>query len=128
MEPDVTEALVQGTTVVDEHISGANSGFMSVDDTTDGAPTGQTLSSEESGSDGEVQSTPEGFAPRKPYLGMKFDTSEAAKVHYNRYAEHVGFSMKMSSSKIQYWTSRRASTCLCAISLEQIQRRKKLRQ
>ncbi|XP_071676991.1 protein FAR1-RELATED SEQUENCE 5-like [Lolium perenne] len=96
IEPDGTEAPIQGTSVDG---TGANSGFMSVDDTTDGAPTGQTLSSEESGSDGEVQSTPEGFAPRKPYLGMKFDTWEAAKVHYNRYAEHVGFSMKMSSSR-----------------------------
>ncbi|XP_051211210.1 protein FAR1-RELATED SEQUENCE 5-like [Lolium perenne] len=81
IEPDGTEAPLQGTSVDD---TGANSGFMSVDDTTDGAPTGQTLSSEESGRDGEVQSMLEGFAPRKPYLGMKFDTWEAAKVHYNR--------------------------------------------
>ncbi|KAM0868142.1 hypothetical protein ACQ4PT_041517 [Festuca glaucescens] len=72
---------------------------MSVDDTIDGAPTGQTISSEDNGSDGEVQSTLEGFAPRTPYLGMKFDTWEAAKMHYNMYAKHVGFSMKMSSSR-----------------------------
>lgn len=78
----------------------AEPGFMSMDDTTDtGAATGNTLSSEHSGSDSEVQSTPEGFTPRTPYVGMKFDTWEAAKMHYNRYAKHVGFSMKMSSSR-----------------------------
>ena len=63
------------------------------------AGTGQTLSSAESGSDGEVQSTPEGFAPKTPYIGMLFDSPEAALLHYNRYAKHVGFSVKMSSSR-----------------------------
>jgi hypothetical protein len=54
-----------------------------VDETTDTAPTGHTVTTEDNGSDGEVQSTPEGFAPTKPYTGMKFDTWEAAKMHYN---------------------------------------------
>ncbi|CAM0909987.1 unnamed protein product [Alopecurus aequalis] len=64
-----------------------------------GAPTGQTLSSAESGSDGEVQSTPEGFVAKTPYLGMIFETPELALQHYNRYAKHVGFSVKISSSR-----------------------------
>ena len=61
--------------------------------------TGVTLSSEDSGSDGEVQSTPEGFVPKMPFVGMKFDTVEAALVHYNKYAKHVGFSVKIESSR-----------------------------
>ena len=64
-----------------------------------GVRTGVTLSSEDSGSDGEVQSTPEGFVPKTPFVGMKFDTVEAALVHYNKYAKHVGFSVKIESSR-----------------------------
>ena len=63
------------------------------------AVTGVTLSSEESGSDGEVQSTPEGCVPKTPYVGMVFDSDDAALIHYNRYAKHVGFSMKIESSR-----------------------------
>jgi hypothetical protein len=75
-------------------------GFMSVDDTTDtGAPTGHTISTEDSGSDGEVQSTPEDLTQQKPYVGMRFDSWEATQIHYNRYAKHLGFSMKLSSSR-----------------------------
>ncbi|KAM0831333.1 hypothetical protein ACQ4PT_065626 [Festuca glaucescens] len=58
-----------------------------------------TLSSEESGSDGEVQSTPEGLVPKVPFVGMVFDSVEAALVHYNRYAKHIGFSVKIQSSR-----------------------------
>ena len=61
--------------------------------------TAGTLSSAESDSDGEVQSTPEGFVPKTPYLGMLFDSPESALLHYNRYAKHVGFSVKISSSR-----------------------------
>ena len=57
------------------------------------------MSSAESGSDGEVQSTPEGFVPKTPYISMIFDSPEAALLHYNRYAKHVGFSVKISSSR-----------------------------
>ena len=92
--PDHMEEVTEPGATIDSKQTGTGGG------TTDtGAPTGHTLSSEDSGSDGEVQSTPEGFAPQKPYVGIKFDTWEAAKVHYNRYAKHIGFSMKMSSSR-----------------------------
>ncbi|KAM0860125.1 hypothetical protein ACQ4PT_046774 [Festuca glaucescens] len=64
-----------------------------------GARTGVTISSEDSGSDDEVQSTPEGFVPKTPFVGMMFDTLEAALAHYNRYAHHIGFSVKIESSR-----------------------------
>jgi hypothetical protein len=60
---------------------------------------GVTLSSEDSGSDDEVQSTPEGFAPQKPFVGMIFDTLTACLTHYKRYARHVGFSVRIESSR-----------------------------
>jgi hypothetical protein len=63
------------------------------------AHTGVTLSSEESGSGGEVQSTPEGFVPKIPYVGMVFDSLEDALLRYNRYAKHLGFSVKIESSR-----------------------------
>ena len=77
----------------------ANAATSTVHEGEAGEATGQTLSSAESGSDGEVQSTPEGFVPKTPYIGMIFDSPEAALLHYNRYAKHVGFSVKMSSSR-----------------------------
>ncbi|KAM0899635.1 hypothetical protein ACQ4PT_021157 [Festuca glaucescens] len=61
--------------------------------------TGVTLPSEDSGDEGEVQSTPEGLAPRTPFVGMVFDSMEAALSHYNRYAHHVGFSVRIESSR-----------------------------
>ncbi|KAM0824299.1 hypothetical protein ACQ4PT_070290 [Festuca glaucescens] len=64
-----------------------------------GAWTGVTLSSEDSGSDDEVQSTLEGFVPKTPFVGMMFDTIEAALAHYNRYAHHISFSVKIESSR-----------------------------
>jgi hypothetical protein len=52
------------------------------------------------GGDEEVQSTPCSQAEvRKPFPGMMFDTLAAAKLHYNKYAKVVGFSIKTSSSK-----------------------------
>jgi hypothetical protein len=41
-----------------------------------------TLSSEDSSSDGEVQSTPKGFVPTKPLVGMVFESHEAALANY----------------------------------------------
>ncbi|KAM0928908.1 hypothetical protein ACQ4PT_001957 [Festuca glaucescens] len=64
-----------------------------------GAWTCVTLSSEDSGSYDEVQSTPEGFVPKTPFVGMMFDTLEAALAHYNRYAHHIGFSVKIEPSR-----------------------------
>lgn len=67
-------------------------------DSRSGARTGITLSSEDSGSDGDVQSTPKGVIPKTPYVGMVFYSRNAALVHYNRYAHHIGFSVKIKSS------------------------------
>ena len=54
-----------------------------------GRGTSQTLSSEESASDDEVQSIPSNQnPPQTPYPGMIFDSWEAAKLHYNKYAKH----------------------------------------
>nr|XP_051202028.1 protein FAR1-RELATED SEQUENCE 5-like [Lolium perenne] len=63
------------------------------------ARTGVTLSSEESDGEAEVESTPEGYVPKVPFVGMMFDTPELALQHYNRYAHHVGFSLKIESSR-----------------------------
>uniref|UniRef100_A0A8R7PK14 Protein FAR1-RELATED SEQUENCE n=2 Tax=Triticum urartu TaxID=4572 RepID=A0A8R7PK14_TRIUA len=37
--------------------------------------------------------------PKEPYMGMRFDTLEDAKVHYNAYSMQMGFSIKMNSSR-----------------------------
>ena len=37
--------------------------------------------------------------PKEPYVGMRFDTLEDAKVHYNAYSLQMGFSIKMNSSR-----------------------------
>ncbi|XP_071674439.1 protein FAR1-RELATED SEQUENCE 5-like [Lolium perenne] len=63
------------------------------------AQTGVTLSSEESDGEAEVESTPEGYVPKVPFVGMMFDTPELALQHYNRYAHHIGFSVKIESSR-----------------------------
>jgi hypothetical protein len=57
------------------------------------------LSREDSGGEAEVQSTPNGFAPKTPYVGMVFDSFDAALSHYNIYAKHVVFSVKIESSR-----------------------------
>ena len=36
---------------------------------------------------------------KEPYVGMRFDTLEDAKVHYNAYSLQMGFSIKMNSSR-----------------------------
>jgi hypothetical protein len=54
------------------------------------------LSSDDSGGDDEVQSTPcSQTNVQKPYPGMMFDTLEDAKMHYNRYAKGLAM-YKMS--------------------------------
>ncbi|XP_051222102.1 protein FAR1-RELATED SEQUENCE 5-like [Lolium perenne] len=65
------------------------------------ATTGQTLSSDDSaGDDEEVQSTPCSQTEiQTPFPGMKFDTWEEAKMHYNKYAHKIGFPIKCSTSK-----------------------------
>lgn len=64
-----------------------------------GARTGVTLSSEDSGGEDEVRSTPEGYVPKTPFVGMMFDSEDATLVHYNRYAKHIAFSLKIESSR-----------------------------
>jgi hypothetical protein len=82
----------------EKHASGRKIGTFASADTD--AATGQTLSSDDSGGDEEVQSTPCSQADvQKPFPGMMFDTLAAAKLHYNKYAKVVGFSIKTSSSK-----------------------------
>jgi hypothetical protein len=38
-------------------------------------------------------------SPSEPFLGMRFDTLNAAKAHYNAYAAKIGFSVKSHTSK-----------------------------
>ena len=76
----------------------------SVDNTLPSADTGagttQTLSSDCSGSEDEVQSTPSSQTNiQTPYPDMIFDSWQEAKLHYNKYAKHVGFSIKASTSR-----------------------------
>jgi hypothetical protein len=74
-----------------------NSSTLPSADTGDG--TSQRLSSEESASNDEVQSTQSNQNPPKThYPGMIFDFWEAAKLHYNKYAKTYGFSIKTSTS------------------------------
>ncbi|XP_051197455.1 uncharacterized protein [Lolium perenne] len=63
------------------------------------AQTGVTLSSEETDGEAEVESTPEGYVPKVPFVGMMFDTPDLALQHYNIYAHHIGFSVKIESSR-----------------------------
>jgi hypothetical protein len=82
----------------EKHASGRKIGISASADTD--AATGQTISSDDSGRDEEVQSMPCSQADiQKPFPGMMFDTLEAAKLHYNMYAKVVGFSIKTISSK-----------------------------
>ncbi|KAM0907816.1 hypothetical protein ACQ4PT_015881 [Festuca glaucescens] len=97
----------------DQHVGqSAEAGGRHVDQQTDGARTSNnelhvqarartsvTLSSEESDGEAEVESTPEGYVLKIPFVGMLFDSPELALQHYNRYAHHVGFSLKIESSR-----------------------------
>jgi hypothetical protein len=86
----------------EQNISGVRSAPLDVPtggNVHSGARTGVTLSNDESGGKGEVQSTPEGFVPKTPFVGMVFDSLDASLVHCNRYAKHVSFSIKIESSR-----------------------------
>ncbi|KAI5020580.1 hypothetical protein ZWY2020_045468 [Hordeum vulgare] len=37
--------------------------------------------------------------PKEPHVGMRFDTFEGAKNHYNSYSLQIGFSIKMNTSR-----------------------------
>ncbi|KAM0854057.1 hypothetical protein ACQ4PT_050673 [Festuca glaucescens] len=87
------------TETIDSSIHPNNNSARSTDQD---AATGETISSEDSdlGSDDEVQSTPSSQTIlQTPYPNMKFDSWEEARMHYNKYAKHVGFSIKSSTSR-----------------------------
>ncbi|XP_020195395.4 protein FAR1-RELATED SEQUENCE 5-like [Aegilops tauschii subsp. strangulata] len=48
------------------------------------------------GEEGEDEA---GSQPMEPYVGMRFDTLQIAKDHYNSYALRMGFSLKMNTSR-----------------------------
>ena len=57
-------------------------------------PTAQTATDGGDVEDGiEVLST-----PQEPYVGMTFSTPQDARVYYNRYARHTGFSIRIDTS------------------------------
>ena len=56
-------------------------------------PTAETTTDGVDVEDGvEVLST-----PQEPFVGMSFNTSDAAKDYYNSYARHTGFSIRNTS-------------------------------
>ena len=58
-------------------------------------PTAQTATDGGDVEDGiEVLST-----PQEPYVGMTFSTPQDARVYYNRYARHAGFSIRIDTSR-----------------------------
>ena len=58
-------------------------------------PTAETVADEVDVEDGvEVLST-----PQEPFVGMSFNTSDAAKDYYNSYACHIGFSIRIDTSR-----------------------------
>jgi hypothetical protein len=78
-----------------DHGSGNNTGASP--DT--GVDSGDTISSDDSGGEEEVQSTPDLTPMQKPYPEQLFNTWEEARHYYNRYAKHVGFSIKSTTSR-----------------------------
>ncbi|XP_040259154.1 protein FAR1-RELATED SEQUENCE 5-like [Aegilops tauschii subsp. strangulata] len=46
----------------------------------------------------ELEDEEAGSQPQQPYVGMRFDTLEDAREHYNRYALMEGFSIKSNTS------------------------------
>ncbi|KAM0842505.1 hypothetical protein ACQ4PT_058316 [Festuca glaucescens] len=77
-----------------EHASGNNTGPSA--DT--GVDSGDTISTDDFGGEEEVQSTPNLTPIEKPYPEQLFETWEDARMYYNRYAKHVGFSIKSSTT------------------------------
>ncbi|XP_051201492.1 protein FAR1-RELATED SEQUENCE 5-like [Lolium perenne] len=88
------EATGQGEQATGNSGMDAGASVESVD-----ADTGNTMSTDDSGEEDEVQSTPSLTPVEKPYPNMLFASWEEAKMCYNRYAKHVGFSIKSSTSR-----------------------------
>ncbi|KAM0828043.1 hypothetical protein ACQ4PT_067800 [Festuca glaucescens] len=54
---------------------------------------------EEAANDGAGIHEEAASSPQEPFLGMRFDTMEVARAHYNAYAAKLGFSVKAHTSK-----------------------------
>jgi hypothetical protein len=54
---------------------------------------------EEGATDGDGVHEEVASSPQEPFIGMRFDTIEAARAHYNAYALKKGFSVKNHTSK-----------------------------
>ena len=46
-----------------------------------------------------------GSQPMEPFVGMRFDTLQGAKDHYNDYSLKIGFSIKMNTSRRNSYTN-----------------------
>lgn len=69
-----------------------------LDDTDTLGATGGTAGHE--GAGGDADNDDEVWSqPKEPSLGTRFDTLQGAREHYNAYAQHVGFSIKMNTSR-----------------------------
>jgi hypothetical protein len=66
------------------------------DDTTTIGETGGTIGQGVVGNDNDDEAWSQ---PKEPFIGMRFDTLEGAKEHYNAYALRLGFSIKMNTSR-----------------------------
>ena len=66
------------------------------DDTTMFGEIGGTIGQGVVGNDNDDEAWSQ---PREPFIGMRFDTLEGAKEHYNAYALRLGFSIKMNTSR-----------------------------
>ena len=71
------------------------------DDTTTLGETGGTIGQEGVGNDNDDEAWSQ---PKEPFVGMRFDTLEGAKEHYNAYALRLGFSIKMNTSRKSAYT------------------------
>ncbi|KAK1696754.1 hypothetical protein QYE76_013451 [Lolium multiflorum] len=56
------------------------------------------------GADGVAPNEEVASSPQEPFLGMRFDTIEDAREHYNAYSKRLGFSIKSNTSKRQPFT------------------------
>nr|XP_051201944.1 protein FAR1-RELATED SEQUENCE 12-like [Lolium perenne] len=56
------------------------------------------------GADGVAPNEEVASSPKEPFLGMRFDTIEDAREHYNAYSKRLGFSIKSNTSLRQPFT------------------------
>ena len=88
-------AMSQDDPVAIPHVPTLASSSMPVESDGLTVPTAQTATDGGDVEDGiEVLST-----PQEPYVGMTFSTPQDARVYYNRYARHAGFSIRIDTSR-----------------------------